>query len=196
MTLAQNVATQTTAFTGAFTPIVNNGRLLGTALNAFMLNVSAQIVAFVGVMQQVLNSGRLAGTSLNALSINAAYASVSIVGAINSLTSAIQSAAARFNAMRVPSVGAGLAIPTVDGSHANGLPYVPKDGYIAELHRGERVMTARENREYSRGGGNGGGISVSIPKLADTLIVREDADIDRIADALVRRIYAAGEAGA
>lgn len=33
---------------------------------------------------------------------------------------------------------------TVDGSHANGLDYVPYDGYIAELHKGERVLTAEE----------------------------------------------------
>jgi TP901 family phage tail tape measure protein len=30
-------------------------------------------------------------------------------------------------------------------SHAGGLAYVPYDGYIAELHRGERVLTAKEN---------------------------------------------------
>lgn len=34
----------------------------------------------------------------------------------------------------------------IDGSHENGLKYVPYDGYIAELHRGERVLTASENR--------------------------------------------------
>ncbi len=34
----------------------------------------------------------------------------------------------------------------LSGSHKNGLDYVPYDGYIAELHRGERVMTADENR--------------------------------------------------
>ena len=32
----------------------------------------------------------------------------------------------------------------VDGSHANGLDYVPFDGYRAELHKGERVQTASE----------------------------------------------------
>lgn len=32
----------------------------------------------------------------------------------------------------------------VNGSHALGLDYVPFDGYIAELHKGERVLTAQE----------------------------------------------------
>ncbi|WP_409482593.1 DUF4214 domain-containing protein [Noviherbaspirillum sp. ST 5-3] len=33
------------------------------------------------------------------------------------------------------------------GSHANGLDYVPFDGYRAELHRGERVQTASQVKE-------------------------------------------------
>ena len=33
--------------------------------------------------------------------------------------------------------------------HANGLFSVPWDGYPAILHRGERVMTASENRRYT-----------------------------------------------
>ena len=37
----------------------------------------------------------------------------------------------------------------IDGSHAEGLNYVPFDGYIAELHKGERVLTADENKKLS-----------------------------------------------
>ena len=42
-----------------------------------------------------------------------------------------------------------------DGSHKAGLDYVPFDGYVATLHKGERVLTENENRIYSRGGGEG-----------------------------------------
>ena len=34
----------------------------------------------------------------------------------------------------------------VDGSNAAGLDYVPFDGYISELHEGEGILTAEENR--------------------------------------------------
>lgn len=38
-------------------------------------------------------------------------------------------------------------VPT-DGTHAMGLDRVPYDGYIAELHKGERVLTANEAKDY------------------------------------------------
>lgn len=34
---------------------------------------------------------------------------------------------------------------------AKGMSYVPYDNFPASLHRGERVLTARENKDYSRG---------------------------------------------
>jgi TP901 family phage tail tape measure protein len=73
---------------------------------------------------------------------------------------------------------------SIDGSHAGGLSYVPYDGYVARLHKGERVLTSAENEQYTNGGGGG----VHIAKLADQIVVREDADIDRIAMALAREL--------
>jgi phage tail tape measure protein, TP901 family len=42
-------------------------------------------------------------------------------------------------------VGEKENVAKVNGSHASGLNYVPFDGYIAELHKGERVLTKDEN---------------------------------------------------
>ena len=38
----------------------------------------------------------------------------------------------------------------IDGSHATGLNYVPFDHYLAELHAGEGILTAEENRVWQR----------------------------------------------
>lgn len=49
------------------------------------------------------------------------------------------------------------AAKSVDGKHANGLDYVPYNGYVAELHEGERVLTKQQNREYNEGKAGQGG---------------------------------------
>lgn len=49
------------------------------------------------------------------------------------------------------------AAKSVDGKHANGLDYVPYNGYVAELHEGERVLTKQQNKEYNEGGTGKGG---------------------------------------
>ena len=47
-----------------------------------------------------------------------------------------------------------------DGSHAGGLDYVPYNNYVANLHRGEMVLTAKEAESYRRGAFGGGGFTV------------------------------------
>ena len=48
----------------------------------------------------------------------------------------------------------GAAKPWIQGSHASGLDYVPFDGYIAELHRGEMVVPAGEASMLRGGSGS------------------------------------------
>nr|WP_276563152.1 phage tail tape measure protein [Lysinibacillus xylanilyticus] len=71
-------------------------------------------------------------------------------------------------------------------SNYHGLSNVPYDGYSARLHKGERVMTARENRDYSEG--NGGGTGGGVVVTGNSFTVREEADIEKIAFSLAKLI--------
>lgn len=52
---------------------------------------------------------------------------------------------------------------TGSNSHrAGGLDYVPYNGYAADLHRGEMVLTAREAENYRNGGKTGGDMVFQI----------------------------------
>lgn len=61
-----------------------------------------------------------------------------------------------FGGGRSSGNGAGRHIPV--SNHAVGLDYVPRDNYMANLHRGEAVLTRGEAEEWRRGesGGRGG----------------------------------------
>jgi predicted nucleic acid-binding Zn-ribbon protein len=71
--------------------------------------------------------------------------------AASAATAAVQGLADNINSIEIPgTIGDGYA------PKATGLEWVPYDGFRAELHRGERILTAAENAEYSRGGYRGG----------------------------------------
>lgn len=71
--------------------------------------------------------------------------------AVQAAIAAVQAVKDQFNIEGLPSIN-------VDGSHAGGLSYVPYDGYLAELHKGERVLTAAEAKQF---------IAMSMPKRFD-----------------------------
>ena len=83
--------------------------------------------------------------------------------------------------------GAAFApVVNTDGSHASGLQRVPYDGYIAKLHEGERVLTKQQADQSAESG-------VHIAKLADSIVIREEADIHKIAKAFARELRLAQE---
>ena len=85
----------------------------------------------------------------------------------NTTSSASREASSAFSAMQSFFAGRSIGVKiraTVEaakqaakGHHANGLDYVPYNGYIAELHKGERVLTKQENVRYNKGEGNTSG---------------------------------------
>lgn len=69
-------------------------------------------------------------------------------------------------------------------NNAFGLNYVPYNDYVTRLHEGEMVLTKQEANKYrSKNGAN-----MNIGKLADTIVIREDADIDKITSKLVQKL--------
>jgi phage-related protein len=68
----------------------------------------------------------------------------------------------------------------IGGSHRNGLSYVPYDGYIAELHKGERVLTKGEARDYKAGGS---GLVVNV-----TVNGARYSDEESLAEAVAEKI--------
>ena len=71
---------------------------------------------------------------------------------------------------------------------AMGIDYVPYDNFPALLHEGEKVLTAGEARQEKTGVG-------SIQIVINGMTVREDADIDRVAQALLSKLEEANMRG-
>ena len=77
----------------------------------------------------------------------------------------------------------GNALGLSEGRNAFGSGRIAKDGTIRTLHEGEKVLTKRETDAYLRGQNNTG-VNITV----NGLTVREEADIDKIASAMVRKI--------
>ena len=62
-------------------------------------------------------------------------------------------------------------------SYANGLPFVPFDGYIAALHKGERVLPASQNRSYTQ----------NSNLYVDKMVMNNGTDVNGLAGAIAER---------
>lgn len=121
-------------------------------------------------------------------------------GSINGIISSINGFLGGLNGIKIPDWVPGL------GGKAFSIPLIPqlakgtnnwkgglaqvheRGGEIIDLPKGTRVYPHDESIRKAR---QEGSLSVQIAKLADQIIVREDADIDRIAEALLRKIKSA-----
>lgn len=64
--------------------------------------------------------------------------------------------------------------------NAFGISRVPYDNFPTLLHEGEKVLTKQESNNSTR--------SFILQKLADTIVIREEADIDRLIDKLAQML--------
>lgn len=86
---------------------------------------------------------------------------------------------------------------------AYGKNRVPYDNYPAMLHEGERVLTRNQADQYDRvmstrgvkvsgapvkatqGGSGSGGNTIHIDKLADTVVIEKEADVDVVVESMI-----------
>lgn len=68
--------------------------------------------------------------------------------------------------------------------NAFGSGRIARNDELRRLHQGEKILTRREADQYEKGLGQSNGVVVTV----NGLTVREEADIDRIANAFVRKL--------
>ena len=77
-----------------------------------------------------------------------------------------------------------------DQNFLGGLVQVhERGGEIIDLPHGTRIYPHDQSVAMARREGGG----VTIPKIADQIVIREDADIDRIGEAIARALARAGK---
>lgn len=77
----------------------------------------------------------------------------------------------------------------IDGSHAGGLSYVPWDGYIAQLHKGEMVLTRAQAQAMRTASPVAAGVgSVNYGGFSFHIYAQPGQDEQQIADVVMDRI--------
>lgn len=142
--------------------------------------------AWNGIVQAV---GSIFGTleSLVKTPLNAVINLVNkAIGAINKISvdlpSAVGGGHIGFNIPTIPTLAKGT-----DYWQGGIVQISEKGGEIVDLPTGSRVYPHDESVRIARQDGRKN-YSIAIAKLADSIVVREEADIDKIAEAIVKKI--------
>ena len=138
------------------------------------------IVQAVGSIFGTLES--LVKTPLNAV-INLVNKAIVAINKISvDLPSAVGGGHIGFNIPTIPTLAKGT-----DYWQGGIVQISEKGGEIVDLPTGSRVYPHDESVRIARQDGRKN-YSIAIAKLADSIVVREEADIDKIAEAIVKRI--------
>ena len=97
-----------------------------------------------------------------------------LAGGVDSVSSAVNSILAelgRLAKFKIDATVGGFGGLTLNGSFATGLDYVPFNGFLAELHEGEGILTAEENRLWQRfkNGGESSRNSIDMDALGGVM---------------------------
>ena len=197
--LAHILGTVLTAAVGGLVGFVSN------SINIILSVMDGLMTALQGIIDFVTGvftgDWELAWSGLSGIVSGVAESIVSVMkGAVNGLISAINGFLGGLNGIKIPDWvpgvgGKGFSIPLIPqlakgtDNWKGGLAQVhERGGEIIDLPKGTRVYPHDESIRKAR---QEGSLSVQIAKLADQIVVREVADIDRIADALLRKIKSA-----
>lgn len=124
---------------------------------------------------------------------------------INAVISVVNGAIAKINDIHftvpewVPGIGGkgweGLNIPVIptlakgtDNWQGGIVQISEKGGEIVDLPSGTRVYPHDESIQIARKEATNKNVTISIAKLADSIVVREDSDIDRIATTIAKKL--------
>ncbi len=119
------------------------------------LTVDETYAAMLQTAQETIAQMNLSTEAAEASGNTVAGLATGISNHVSDVSSAVDSILTELN--RLSGWGISIDLGTfgsfgfkLDGSHERGLDYVPFSGYLAELHEGEGILTAEENRIWQR----------------------------------------------
>lgn len=154
------------AVSGATQPLAEAATGVHDQLNALMEEYTKSVEG----MDKSVEAFAAAKATLYGLELGIDQNTSGVLSSLDVLASEMQSQLQADFADFVLTIQAVVGLgDTPDGSHRSGLDYVPFDGYMAELHAGEKVLTAAEASSYRNGnrGGSAVPIEITVPLTLD-----------------------------